>query len=127
MNMLARKIPPIRELTMTPVSIFAPKARDCPHKGTCDTEELCDGYRECKLDHTSVEAPRGPDLQKLEEDMSRNRRDEIAAAVRALTYGEMIEFAKGLWGKLPELPEGGTVKPEDFPTMLHEWSVSHGN
>jgi hypothetical protein len=36
-------------------------------------------------------------LQKLEEQLARGPLDEIAALMRALTYGEMIELAEGLW------------------------------
>ena len=35
-------------------------------------------------------------LQKLEEELARGALEEIAALMRTLTYGEMIELAEGL-------------------------------
>lgn len=47
--------------------------------------------------------------------------DEIARLVRALTYGEMMEFAEGLWkAKDGEGLYGGALAP-----TFHKWSVSH--
>lgn len=113
---VAIKLP--RQLTLAPVD-FAPRARSCPHHGTCESPELCDGYKECKLDHTIVQAP-PVDLDRLETDIARKPLDEIAAAIRKLTYSEMMEFADGLWNQLPSSPP---VTPEEFPKMLHQWST----
>ena len=94
----------------------------CSRQIGCDSRPLCESYGKCKADHTSVETPRGPDLKKLESDLSRNPLDEIADLVRKLTYSEMIEFAKAMWNMRPN-----EVEPLDdkmLPDVIHRWSVS---
>jgi hypothetical protein len=41
--------------------------------------------------------------------------------VQALTYGEMIELAEGMW---KVQPDGSTVTQENLPALLHRWSKS---
>lgn len=60
-------------------------------------------------------------LRKLQEQLERQPLDEIAMLVRALTYGEMIEFAEGVW---KVQPEGSAVTQENLPALLHKWSQS---
>jgi hypothetical protein len=62
----------------------------------------------------------GIDLDRLEDELSRNRLSEIATLVRSLTYGEMIEFARAIWKIRPE----GAIDQNSLPTMLHLWSIS---
>ncbi len=45
--------------------------------------------------------------------------DDIAALIRSLTYGEMLELAKGL-------AEGGEITETTLPAVLHEWSRRSG-
>ena len=60
-------------------------------------------------------------LRRLQEQLDRQPLDEIAMLVRALTYGEMIELAEGMW---KVQPEGATVTQENLPALLHRWSQS---
>ena len=60
------------------------------------------------------------DLDRLEDQLNRNRLNEIATLVRSLTYGEMIEFARAIWDIRPE----GSIDQNSLPTMLHLWSIS---
>jgi hypothetical protein len=60
-------------------------------------------------------------LEKLEEQLARGRLDEIAALMRALTYGEMIELAEGLWNVNGQ---GSEISKDNLPGLLHRWSTS---
>jgi hypothetical protein len=60
-------------------------------------------------------------LRKFQEQLNRNRLDEIAALVLALTYGEMIEMANAIW---ETQPEGTTITQDNLPAVLHRWSKS---
>jgi hypothetical protein len=62
----------------------------------------------------------GISLHKLEDALTRNRLNEIATLVRALTYGEMMELAHAIWKIRPD----GTVDQQSLPMMLHLWSTS---
>ena len=62
----------------------------------------------------------GINLRKLEDELARNRLNEIATLVRSLTYGEMMQFAHAIWKIRPE----GTVDQQSLPMMLHLWSTS---
>jgi hypothetical protein len=62
----------------------------------------------------------GINLHKLEDDLIRNRLDEIATLMRALTYGEMMELAQAIWKIRPD----GTVDEQSLPMMLHLWSTA---
>jgi len=62
-------------------------------------------------------------LHKLESELlNRNRLNEIAALVRSLTYGEMMELAQAIWKIRPEGTD--TVDQTALPRMLHLWSTS---
>jgi hypothetical protein len=63
----------------------------------------------------------GVNLQKLEEQLVRGPVDEIAALMRALTYGEMIELAEGLWNVNGQ---GSEISKDNLPGLLHRWSTS---
>lgn len=71
-----------------------------------------------------VEAPNHhiANLAKLEADLNRNPLDEIATAIRALTYGEMMELAEAIWKTKPE----SDITQDALPMMLHKWSGSRG-
>ena len=60
-------------------------------------------------------------LRKLQEQLDRQPLDEIAMLVQALTYGEMIELAEGMW---KVQPDGSSVTQENLPALLHRWSKS---
>jgi len=58
-------------------------------------------------------------LRKLQEQLDRNRLDEIATLVLALTYGEMIDLANAIWKAQPDaLP----LTQETLPALLYRWS-----
>ena len=56
------------------------------------------------------------------EQLERNRLNEIAALVRTLTYGEMIELAGAIWNVKP----GEDLTEASLPMTLHLWSADNG-
>ena len=60
----------------------------------------------------------GINLDRLEHELKPDRLRDIAALVRALTYGEMIRLAQDLWKTRP----GGPIDEHSLPMMLHLWS-----
>lgn len=71
------------------------------------------------------ERPKGPPaetalLEDFARELSRDRLDEIASAIRVLTYGEMMELAEAIWKTKPE----SDITQDALPMMLHKWSGS---
>jgi len=60
----------------------------------------------------------GIDLDRIEDELKPNRLKEIAALMRALTYGEMMRLAQDLWKCRPD----GAFDEHSVPMMLHLWS-----
>jgi hypothetical protein len=60
-------------------------------------------------------------LQRLEEQLERQPVDEIAALMRALTYGEMMELAEGLCNINGQ---GSEISKDNLAGLLHRWSTS---
>ena len=60
-------------------------------------------------------------LRKHNDEPSHSRLDEIAEALRTLTYGEMLELAESLW-KLNS--QGSEITESDLPNVLYRWSTS---
>lgn len=109
---------------------FAPKAVACKRnygKGPCNRGIACESRDPPKclaVDGLSAEAEPeefAVNMDKLAAELSRNRLSEIAELVRALTYGEMIEFAKAIWNIRPNEVE--PLTEETLPGVLHRWSV----
>jgi hypothetical protein len=50
-----------------------------------------------------------------------SRLDEIAEALRTLTYGEMLELAESMWKVNSHRSE---IIESDLPGVLHRWSAS---
>lgn len=50
-----------------------------------------------------------------------SRLDEIADALRTLTYGEMLELAESMW-KVNS--QGSDITESDLPNLLYRWSKS---
>jgi hypothetical protein len=48
---------------------------------------------------------------------------EIARHIRALTYAEMLQFAKSLWAAKPE---DTRITLAGLPKLLHRWAVKIG-
>jgi hypothetical protein len=61
-------------------------------------------------------------LRKFQDPPDRNHLDGIATLVLALTYGEMIELANGIW---KAQPEGSAITQDNLSALLHRWSKSH--
>ena len=54
-------------------------------------------------------------------ELGHSRLDEIARAIRTLTYGEMLELAEAMW-KVNS--RGSEITESDLPGVLHRWSAS---
>ena len=65
--------------------------------------------------------PASFNLRGHHNELGHSRLDEIAAAIRTLTYGEMLELAESMW-KVKAL--GSEISESDLPGMLHRWSAS---
>jgi hypothetical protein len=104
----------------------------CHRRGGCDRKAFCEGGGEC----LGVDPPLANALSRSRFDeivegeclgvdpplanaLNRNRLDEIAEMIHALTYAEMIEFARGLL----RLRGGGKVNGETLPKILHAWAT----
>jgi hypothetical protein len=61
------------------------------------------------------------DLRGHHNELARSRLDEIAKAIRTLTYGEMLELAQSMW-KVNS--HGSEITESDLPGLLHRWSAS---
>jgi hypothetical protein len=61
------------------------------------------------------------DLRRHRNELGHSRLDEIAKAIRALTYGEMLELADSMW-KVNS--HGSEITKSDLPGVLHRWSAS---
>lgn len=87
----------------------------------CDVHEKCRTPSECTRVGSCLDAPKRhvANLAKLEADLNRNPLDEIASALRALTYGEMMELAEAIWKTKPE----SDITQDALPMMLHKWST----
>jgi hypothetical protein len=79
-----------------------------------------DGYHEDLDGQTLLDGP--AIMHKLEDELSRNRLNEIAALVRTLTYGEMMELAEAIWNIRSQGADA--VDQSSLPMMLHLWSTS---
>jgi hypothetical protein len=118
-----KRAPTPRELDSRPIpSDYRPRrARLLVSSGV--ENEGYDGDELSGQDYSeaSMEISRQVSLHKLEDELSRNRLNEIAMLMRTLTYGEMIELAHAIW-KIR--PEGEDVDQYSLPMMLHLWSTS---
>jgi hypothetical protein len=90
-------------------SSIKPDGFHCRRHSGCNREALCVGEGECL----------GVD-PRHSKTSPRNRFNEIAEHVRALTYTEMIEFSRGLW----RLRGEGKLNSETLPKILHAWATA---
>lgn len=68
-------------------------------------------------------------VRMLEDDVARNRLDDIANLIQSLTYGEMMELAAKLWAARTHHgihPEAMPITKEELPKLWHNWSTNHG-
>jgi hypothetical protein len=84
-------------------------------KGVRDLDTTLDDYRpkNWRGNQFERESPRN--------ELGHFRLDEIAKAIRALTYGEMLELAESMW-KVNSL--ASEITESDLPRVLHRWSAS---
>jgi hypothetical protein len=88
---------------------------DASDDGAANGFDMNDDYEVAMSSGTNI------NLRRLQEQLDRQPLDEIAMLVRALTYGEMIELAEGMW---KVQPDGAAVTQENLPALLHRWSQS---
>jgi hypothetical protein len=117
------------------IEVIFPKRAPTPRE--LDTRPLPSDYRPRQVraagadsdryysDEYSDEPPNlldgaGINLHTFEDELTRNRLNEIATLVRSLTYGEMMQFAHAICKIRPE----GTIDQHSLPMMLHLWSTS---
>jgi hypothetical protein len=60
-------------------------------------------------------------LRGQQKQLGHSRLDEIAKAIRTLTYGEMLELAESMWKVNSHWSE---MTESDLPGVLHRWSAS---
>jgi hypothetical protein len=60
-------------------------------------------------------------LRGRNDEPGHSRLDEIAEALRTLTYGEMLELAESMW-KVNS--QGSEITESDLPNVLYRWSTS---
>ena len=118
-----KRAPTPRELSTRPVpDDYRPKGlreRDSGHEDG-DNYQF-DEFPEQAFAEAASEIATHVNLRKLESELSRNPLNEIAAMMRSLTYGEMMELAQAIW-KIR--PEGEGVNQDSLPMLLHRWSMS---
>jgi hypothetical protein len=114
-------------------------------KGVRDVRSILDEYRPKKWRGNHVDSERSPQTtyddvtNSIDEgptglpddgdniDRGRNnepghsRLDEIAEALRTLTYGQMLELAESMW-KVNSQESG--ITESDLPNVLYRWSKS---
>jgi hypothetical protein len=75
-------------------------------KGVRDSDSILNEYRsrKCRENHADS-----------------SRLDEIAEALRTLTYGEMIELAESMWKVNSQGPQ---ITESALPNVLYRWSKS---
>jgi hypothetical protein len=111
-------------------SSIKPDGFHCYRRGGCDRQALCEDEGEC----LGVDPPLANALNRRLDEIAgierlgldpppanalgRNRVNELAELVRALTYAEMIEFARGLLSLRGE----GTLNGQTLPKILHAWA-----
>jgi hypothetical protein len=114
-----KRPPTPRELGTRPVpSDYRPKNVRAVGDGGADSDLYYSDEPPSLLDSAGI------NLHKLEDELTRNRLTEIATLVRALTYGEMMQFAHAIC----KIRREGTIDQQSLPMMLHLWSTSsHGS
>jgi hypothetical protein len=124
--MFPKRTPTPRELDARPIpSDYRPKkvrlidSRDLQGESYGGDELRDQDYADASMEFAAQVS-----LHKLEDELSRNRLNEIATLMRTLTYGEMMELANAIW-KIR--PQGEEVDQYSLPMMLHLWSTSSEN
>src|SRR5215467_7323984 len=118
-----KRTPTPRELDTRPIpSDYRPKRlRLLDTSSTAGESYYGDELNDQNYSEAAMEISRRVNLHSPEDELGRNRLNEIATLVRTLTYGEMMELAHAIW-KIR--PEGEEVDQYSLPMMLHLWSTS---
>jgi hypothetical protein len=97
-------------------------------KAVRDTDSILNEYGPKKwrvdaiADTIDEQSTRYPvERDNIERSPRHSRLDEIAEALRTLTYGEMLELAESMW-KVNS--QGSEITESDLPNVLHRWSKS---
>jgi hypothetical protein len=117
---------PRRQLSPRDLQERRPIRGDYRSPGWRAEREVSDGPAVSELDtlnQRSAEMNTGMtvNMRRLQEQLARKPLEEIATLVHALTFGEMMEFAEGVW---KVQPEGLAITVENLPILLHRWSKS---
>lgn len=116
-----KRPPTPRELDTRPIpSDYRPKKMRLLDSNDRESESH-DGDELHDQNESSITISGQAGFHKLDDELGRNRLNEIATLMRTLTYGEMMELAQGIW-KIR--PEGEEVDQYSLPMMLHLWSTS---
>ncbi len=118
-----KRAPTPRELDSRPIpSDYRPIKMRMLDTGDAETDGYYgDGLSDRDYSEASMQISGQVSLRKLEDEISRNRLNEIATLMRALTYGEMMELARAIW-KIR--PQDGEIDQYSLPMMLHMWATS---
>jgi hypothetical protein len=91
------------------------------HRDALEGERTIQGRMEGLQRLAEKNQERSVSLQRLATAPERHPVDEIAALIRALTYGDMIVLADGIWNAQVE---GSEMSKDIMPSVLHRWSTS---
>jgi hypothetical protein len=118
-----KRAPAPRELDTRPIpSDYRPRrVRLLEISSTESEDHYGDELGDQNYAEAAMEVSRQIRLCGPEDELGRDRLNEIATLVRTLTYGEMMELAHAIW-KIR--PVGGEVDQHSLPMMLHLWSTS---
>ncbi len=121
-----KRVPTPRELDTRPIpSDYRPKrVRLLDTSSTAGESYYGDELSDQNYSEAAMEISGRVDLHRPEDELGRNRLNDIATLMRTLTYGEMMELAHAIW-KIR--PEGEEVDQYSLPMMLHLWSTSSEN
>jgi hypothetical protein len=83
---------------------------------------ICEEPTGCHVENNGLHAaPSSFNRRGHHNELGHSRVDEIAKAIRTLTYGEMLELAEAMW-KVNS--RGSEITESDLPGVLHRWSAS---
>jgi hypothetical protein len=97
------------------------QAAQVPDRRLKPEEFRSEAFRRDAFERERETDERNVNLQRLAESLDRRTIDEIAALIRTLTYGDMIELAEGIWNARPENLD---FSQDTLPNVLHRWSKS---
>jgi hypothetical protein len=90
-------------------------------KAVRDPDSILNEYRLKKSRGNHTDSDKAEFLRGDNDKPPHSRLNEIAEALRTLTYGEMIELAESMW-KLNS--QGSEITESALPNVLYRWSKS---